>query len=1811
MKKTSCWYSCRHTSIVGALILLSTFLLVSEVHAAVAFAQQKANAFGSVSSANISFGSATTAGDLVIVGIYFGPSSSIVSVTDSQANLYTQIGTALSSPTNKQRSALFYAKNIKGGSDTVTVLLNAVPQSPGLGIYIFEYKGVDTVSPLDGNAQAAGSSSSVSSGNLTTTVSGDLLFGFCVSDSTCSRGSGFTARSTSEGNLGEDKTLTAAGTTSAIATANAPWTMITAAFKPPSSDTTPPSVPTGLIATPASTSQINLSWTASTDPDSPVAGYRIYRNNTQIGTATGTSYSDTGLAANTTYSYTVSAYDPAGNVSAQSAAVSATTLDTTPPSVPAGLTATPASTSQINLSWNASTDPDSPVAGYRIYRNNTQVGSGTGTSYSDTGLTANTTYSYTVSAYDPAGNVSAQSAAVSATTLDTTPPSVPTGLTATPVSTSQINLSWTASSDPDSPVAGYRIYRNNTQVGTATGTTYSDTGLAANTSYFYTVSAYDPAGNISAQSAAVSATTLADTTPPSVPTGLTATPVSTSQINLSWTASTDPDSPVAGYRIYRNNTQVGTATGTTYSDTSLAANTSYSYTVSAYDPVGNISAQSAAVSATTLDTTPPSVPTGLMATPASTSQINLSWTASTDPDSSVAGYRIYRNNTQVGTATGTTYSDTGLAANTSYSYTVSAYDPAGNISAQSAAVSAATLADTTPPSVPTGLTATPASTSQINLSWTASTDPDSPVAGYNIYRNGTQVGTATGTTYSDTGLAANTSYSYTVSAYDPAGNVSAQSAAVSATTLADTTPPSVPTGLMATPASTSQINLSWTASTDPDSPVAGYKIYRNNMQVGTATGISYSDTGLIANTTYSYAVSAYDPAGNVSAQSASVSATTLADTTSPSVPTGLTATPISTSQINLSWTASTDPDSPVAGYRIYRNGTQVGIATGATYSDTGLAVNTTYSYTVNAYDPAGNVSAQSSVVSATTFNVSIPTAVQHIGSKVTAGNSIGGYTEYDIRFDAAVLSGNCIIVGVSWDTNGVTPTITDDKNNIYTAGPSTSDGHQAIGIWYLLNVINGPRLIRAMFSIPTPSISLIASEFYNIATTSVSDGTSGGTGAGGGSVATGAISTTADNDLIWQFGMQRGGVAITKWTPASNWTLICPDIQETGQAAQFVTQTSHGSITPTLTQFPATHAWITVAMAFKSALAGTAPSKTQMRIVQHTHTALDNSAPSGSQVETSVTGNLLVLTWIGYPDCIIGSITDSAGNTWRDVNPGSVPGSGTIAGVPQIWYAGNIAPVATLVITVNFTGPDAGSGSTIHLLDIVNAAASPLEKIATASGTNNTTTSTVGASITPGTNTRGLVIFNFAVAFNTVIASSPSTFFMSITNPEDEGSFVDNNNGGAVTYRTDASTIQNTWTHNVAPSDWAEVDASFIENPDSVPPTAPTNLIAAGSVGKATLSWAAATDNIGVVLYNIHRSTMSGFVPTAGTRIGQATSITYTDVVPAGTYYYLVTAQDGAGNIGPPSNEAGATVTPDNTPPTTPTNLVATPMSSSQISLAWTASMDDVTVAGYGVFRNGLQIATSTSTSYLDTGLSASTTYTYTVTAFDPSGNISSSSQAANATTLAAPPLPSGLIAAYTFGEGTGSTTADDSGNGNTGTLVNGPVWSTGKYGTALSYNGVNSYVSIRNTFDITAIPFTIAAWVNPTNYNGYRKIFSKRTNWAANAMRVDVTLSTGDGHIALEQPNSSVAFSYSPPLNTWTHIAVVASATGTSLYVNGSLIQSLGVFTLGTSATAQVRIGLAGDGQDPMLGLIDNLRIYNRALSQSEVQTDMNTPTK
>lgn len=280
--------------------------------------------------------------------------------------------------------------------------------------------------------------------------------------------------------------------------------------QPPTSDTTAPSAPTNLTAVLSGTTA-SLAWMASTD-NVGVAGYRVTRNGTQIaGTVSGTSFSDAGLAAGT-HTYTVSAFDSAGNISGSSDSASVTvpapTSDTTPPSAPGDLTATLSGTT-ADLRWAASTD-NVGVTGYRVTRNGIVITTVLNTFYNDSNRSPGT-YTYTVAAIDSAGNVSADSNSASVTVpeppaSDTTAPSAPTNLVTTVVG-STVSISWGVSTD-DTRVTGYRVTRSGALAGTTDSATFIDSGLAAGT-YTYTVSAFDAAGNTSASSNSASATVAA------------------------------------------------------------------------------------------------------------------------------------------------------------------------------------------------------------------------------------------------------------------------------------------------------------------------------------------------------------------------------------------------------------------------------------------------------------------------------------------------------------------------------------------------------------------------------------------------------------------------------------------------------------------------------------------------------------------------------------------------------------------------------------------------------------------------------------------------------------------------------------------------------------------------------------------------------------------------------------------------------------------------------------------------------------------------------------------------------------------------------------------------------------------------------------------------------------------------------------------------------------------------------------------------------------------------------------------------------
>jgi chitodextrinase len=198
--------------------------------------------------------------------------------------------------------------------------------------------------------------------------------------------------------------------------------------------------------------------------------------------------------------------DPVSNATVTPTALTASSAtvqvtfgpDTTKPTAPTGLSANATDGTHVSLNWGASTD-NIGVTGYRIYRGGVQVGTSTTTSYTDGGLTPNTSYSYTVTAVDAAQNESSPSNTASATTpiVDTSAPTAPGNLVASKSSKKPIKvaLTWTGSSD-NVGVAGYRVFRNNTQIAQVSSLSYVDTHPSKG-SDTYTVTAYDAAGNVS------------------------------------------------------------------------------------------------------------------------------------------------------------------------------------------------------------------------------------------------------------------------------------------------------------------------------------------------------------------------------------------------------------------------------------------------------------------------------------------------------------------------------------------------------------------------------------------------------------------------------------------------------------------------------------------------------------------------------------------------------------------------------------------------------------------------------------------------------------------------------------------------------------------------------------------------------------------------------------------------------------------------------------------------------------------------------------------------------------------------------------------------------------------------------------------------------------------------------------------------------------------------------------------------------------------------------------------------------------------
>ena len=385
----------------------------------------------------------------------------------------------------------------------------------------------------------------------------------------------------------------------------------------------------------------------------------------------------------------------------------------------------------------------------------------------------------------------------------------------------------------------------------------------------------------------------------------------------------------------------------------------------------------------------------------------------------------------------------------------------------------------------------------------------------------------------------------------------------------------------------------------------------------------------------------------------------------------------------------------------------------------------------------------------------------------------------------------------------------------------------------------------------------------------------------------------------------------------------------------------------------------------------------------------------------------------------------------------------------------------------------------------------------------------------------------------------------------------------------------------------------------ATPFLAATNLIGTAiSANQISLKWNAVA---GATDYNVLRSTTSG-----GPYTNLVTSLTTTNYSDTGlnsstTYYYTVAAVD---TIGADISSASAAVT-TLVAPAVPTGVTAIPVSG-QINLSWNVS---ATATNYLVKRALVSggpyttIATNVSTSFADTNVNGGIIYYYVVAAFGPTG-VSINSAEASALALTA------LQAYLKFDETTGTSAADSTGHGWTGTLVNGPTHVAGYSSNAVSLASASSQYATLPTGVVSNLNnFSITAWVRLTTASGWSRLFDFGTgqtvymfltpqNGANNVIRFAITTGGGAGE---QQINGTNAL----PTGVWKHVAVTLSGSTGILYVDGVPVGTNSAMTLKPSSLGNTTTNYIGKSQyaDPYLnGLVDEFRIYGGALSAGDV---------
>ncbi|HET6251018.1 MAG TPA: fibronectin type III domain-containing protein, partial [Tepidisphaeraceae bacterium] len=1272
--------------------------------------------------------------------------------------------------------------------------------------------------------------------------------------------------------------------------------------------TTLPTAPSGLATTLVTVSEVDLTWN---DNSGGLAGFDVQRNDggwhtlatTDAGVST---FNDTTVASGTNYSYRIIA-DNGSVLSAPTASLPVLTLA----AAPTDFAATQISTTEVDLSWTASTGATTYDITYSINGGayNPLTTGVTDDSYAFTAASAGTTYQFAIVANDGTGP-SASGASNSATTV----PVAPTSLATTGVSTSEVDLSW----DDVTGATAYEVDRQNFNGSWSTltdsladdATGYPDTGLASGTTYAYRVEAIDAGGSSAA--ASTTGVTLAD-----APASIVATPISTGEVDLAWAATTGATTYDITYSINGgsyNSLTAGVASNS-YAFTAAAAGTNYQFKIVANDASG---ASAPGSSNTTL--TVPAAPAGFAASVASANEVDLTWSIST----SATGYTIEREQGTGGFTTlqtgaigggATSYADTSVSDGTGYSYIIYATDATGN-SPTSSAQTVLTLPATV------SLDASVVSDTEIDLTWPADTGT---VTAYEVWRADNDSGTfaqvsgelSPGTlSFNDTGLANATDYVYRVLAVNDTGD-SANDDTATLTTLA-----AAPTGFAASSASASEIDLTWSQS----SGATGYQVevqagseWDNASGVLASSSDSYPETGLDAGTSFTYRVVALD-AGGPSDPSNSAAAETL-----PDVAGNFTATVASDSEIDLSWDSVTGANS----YKIMRS-TGGGYSTltsvsGTTYSDTALSENSEYDYEIVATDDGGDGSA-TAPQDVTTLLTAPSVAVSDVtstGATLTWTDNSAAETGYKVEQQNP---------DSSWSDIGDFGSLSGTG----TTGDDVVSGlTEATEYHFRVTAVSG----GSNDSLATPAtVATAPADPSDLAVT-----TNSAT-----SVTLTWTNNSANND---SFQIDRSSNAGVSWTP-----LTTPGASDTSYTDTAVAESSAYSYR--------------VSALFEGTASGY--SSTTITTLPSAPTAVTSTAVSATEIDlawTDTSANATAYRAYSSTDdqtfTQVGS--DLADNATSYADMTASENATTYYKVVAV-DGGGESIAATTSATTPLAAPSAVTASTTT--DVTTG-----DKTIDISWSNN---STVATSIKIERGVAGV-------------------YTPLVTLAHTATSYVDDSGleNTAYTYRVYAVDGAANSTHTASNS-----LTSLLSRPTGVTVTSPT-------ASTALITWtdvsAAATS------YHVERSTDGSSYSDVGAVLsGSANTYTDTGLSEGTQYYYRVIAETGSSM----SNYSDVqTVT---TLPATPTDLVATPFSTTEIDLAWTDV--STTNTSYTVERsdNGgsdwVPIATGlagNANSFSDTMLMEATDHEYEVLAIGAGGN-SALSNDSSATSL--PNAPSNIL---------------------------------------------------------------------------------------------------------------------------------------------------------------------------------------------------------